>query len=65
MDFVSLENLQNFMIHNYNNNTREDFIFIFLYILNLVVTESKNIRFDVFRLYMHVVRKWEMSDTRQ
>lgn len=29
---VSPENLQNFMIHNYINNTHDNFIFIILYI---------------------------------
>lgn len=30
IDFVSSANLRNFMIHDYINNTRNDFIFIFL-----------------------------------
>lgn len=64
MDFVFLENFQDFMIYNYINNICDDFIFIFLYMQNFVVIEFKNIWFDVFRLYMYVVRKWEMFDIR-
>lgn len=62
MDFVFLENFQNFMIYNYINNICDDLIFIFLYMQNFVVIEFKNIWFDVFRWYMYVVRGWDMFD---
>lgn len=64
MDFVFLENFQNFMIYNYINNIYDNFIFIILYIQNFVVIEFKNIWFGVLRWYMYVVRGWEMFDIR-
>lgn len=64
MDFVFLENFQNFMIYSYINNNYDNFIFIILYIQNFVVIEFKNIWFGVLRWYMYVVRGWEMFDIR-
>lgn len=50
IDFVSSANLRNFMIHDYINNTRNDFIFIFL--------EPCCDRFQIYPVWCNLGSMW-------